>query len=66
MFYTGVILETRIYGELSAYIAVSVVLLLEEHVSEWKTGTRALRHDADSRQPTGTKPALIESEMAAR
>lgn len=33
MFYTGVILETRIYGELSAYVAVAVVLLLEDHVS---------------------------------
>ena len=29
MFYTGVILETRIYGELCPYVAVASVLLLE-------------------------------------
>ena len=34
MFYTGVILETRIYGELCSYTAVAVVLLLEEHVRQ--------------------------------
>lgn len=33
MFYTGVILETRIYGELSSYTAIAVVLLLERHVA---------------------------------
>ena len=31
MFYTGVILETRVYGELCCYTAVAVVLLLEDH-----------------------------------
>ncbi len=33
MFYTGVILETRIYGELTAYTAIATVLLLEHHVA---------------------------------
>ena len=31
MFYTGVILETRIYGELCGYTAIAAVLLLEDH-----------------------------------
>ncbi len=40
MFYTGVILETRIYGELCSLTAVAAVLLLEEHVaSQGKAGT---------------------------
>lgn len=33
MFYTGVILETRIWGELCTYTAVAATLLLEEHFS---------------------------------
>ena len=33
MCYTGVILETRIYGELCSFSAVAAVLLLEEHVA---------------------------------
>ena len=32
MFYTGVILETRIYGELCSYVAVASVLLIENAV----------------------------------
>ena len=32
MFVSGVILETRIYGELCSFATVSVILLLEEHV----------------------------------
>ena len=31
MFYTGVILETRIWGELCTYTAVAATLLIEEH-----------------------------------
>lgn len=32
MFYTGVILETRVYGELCSFTAVAAVLLLEDYV----------------------------------
>ena len=32
MFYTGVILETRIYGELCSFTAIAAVLLLENHL----------------------------------
>jgi hypothetical protein len=39
MFCTGVILETRIYGELCPYVAVAAVLILEQHV----TATRYAR-----------------------
>lgn len=42
MFVSGVILETRIYGELTAFTAVAVVLLLEEHVL--RAGPRMPRH----------------------
>jgi hypothetical protein len=34
MFYTGVILETRIWGELCSYTAVAAVLLLEDYIAE--------------------------------
>jgi hypothetical protein len=32
MFYTGVILETRIYGELTPFVTVACILLLERHL----------------------------------
>lgn len=32
MFYTGVILETRVYGELCSFTAIAAVLLLEDYV----------------------------------
>ncbi len=67
MFYTGVILETRIYGELSAYVAVSVVLLLEEHVREWKFGSKFRREVPASREPVRTPAVRISKpEMAAK
>ena len=37
MFYSGVILETRIYGELCSFCAVSVVLILEQNAHETMT-----------------------------
>ncbi len=67
MFYTGVILETRIYGELSAYVAVSVVLLLEEHVTERKFGTKPTRTAELQRQASPRTTVLVsESEMATK
>ncbi len=44
MFYTGVILETRIYGELCSYVSIAVVLLLERFVAE-RLGPPHLRSD---------------------
>ncbi len=32
MFYTGVILETRIYGELCSFSAIALVLIMEQHL----------------------------------
>ncbi len=58
MFYTGVILETRIYGELSAYTAIAIVLLLERHVtrhpqaSPVRHGSQAERTRHRTRTPT--------------
>ena len=46
MFYTGVILETRIYGELCSLTAVAAVLLLEEHVSS--LGKAAVLRDGEA------------------
>lgn len=34
MFCTGIILETRVYGELCGYLAVAVVLLIERYVED--------------------------------
>ena len=66
MFYTGVILETRIYGELSAYVAIAIVLLLEDHVSKHvRASSAALDRHIDRPQP----PVPIEQfydEMVAR
>ena len=36
MLWTGVILESRIYGELCSYIAIASVLLLEQHVTSYR------------------------------
>jgi len=38
MFVVGIIVETRIYGELSAYSAIAVVLMLERYVACLKAG----------------------------
>ncbi len=66
MFYTGVILETRIYGELSAYVAVAIVLLLEEHVSRH---SRVLGASFEHRiiRPQPPLPVKqLDTEMVAR
>lgn len=65
MFYTGVILETRIYGELSAYISVSVVLLLEEHVTAWKFGSKPSRQIRSPRAPLPGN-AVLQTRSALR
>ncbi len=41
MFYTGVILETRVYGELCSFTAIAVVLLLENHVASHKASVHS-------------------------
>lgn len=64
MFYTGVILETRIYGEFSAYVAVAIVLLLEDHVSQAVRSTLPSLEKVMVRpQPS---PEEYDVEMAAR
>ncbi len=65
MFYTGVILETRIYGELCCYTAVAAVLLLEEHVRSRNSTT--LRPDAGRKLEEGVSDAKgrAEARLAA-
>ncbi len=41
MFYTGVVLETRVYGELCSFTAIAVVLLLENHVASHKASVNS-------------------------
>ncbi len=60
MFYTGVILETRIYGELSAYTAIAVVLLLERHIAHGRHLTPNLRKQEVGRDPTSTRNLAAE------
>ena len=43
MLYTGVILETRIWGELCSFTAVAVVLLLEDYIERYRQGESADR-----------------------
>ena len=50
MFYKGVILETRIYGELCPYVAVALVLILEHRV--------AMAHRIVSQSAQEQMPAL--------
>lgn len=68
MFYTGVILETRIYGELSAYVAVAVVLLLEDHVAEWRSSQKQTRGKISVRHQAlpEARVLLSEQEMVAK
>ena len=53
MFYTGVLLETRIYGELSGYTAIAVVLLLERHVSRRQPAPVLIDRQAHPTPPPG-------------
>ena len=65
MFYTGVILETRIYGELSAYVAVAIVLLLEDHVSQARSAAASLvERFVQPQQSVAEKQS--EAEMVTR
>ena len=63
MFYTGVILETRIYGELSAYTAIAVILLLERHVAHRQSAAPTLRQQQP--QLTISRFQAPEAEMVA-
>jgi len=54
IFGTGVILETRVYGELSGYLAVAVVLIIEQYID-------SLLEDA---RHTGAKPPRLTSDLA--
>ncbi len=61
MFYTGVILETRIYGELCAFTAVAAVLLLEEYAPRGAISSRTeeVTVAAANREPRAEpKPSL--------
>ena len=60
MFYTGVILETRIYGELSAYTAIAVILLLERHIAHGRHLTPNLRKQEVGLDPTSTRTRAAE------
>lgn len=62
MFYTGVILETRIYGELSSYTAIAVVLLLERHVAHRQLLAPAAR--LQQVQPAKSHSHALETEAA--
>ena len=59
MFYTGVILETRIYGELCSFTAIAIVLLLERHVAQLH------RLEPRTRQHTRTEPPQLSHLMEA-
>ncbi len=46
MFYTGVIVETRIYGELCSFAAIAVVLVIEQHMRERLHRSTLTAHEA--------------------
>ena len=60
MFYTGVILETRIYGELSAYTAIAVVLLLERHIAHRQHLTPSLHQQQADLAPHRSRTLATE------
>lgn len=64
MFYTGVILETRVYGELSPYVAVCVVLLLEEHVRR-PHPERRLAESLPTQRAMAPRVRVEETELVA-
>jgi len=65
MFCKGVLSETRIYGELTAYIAISVVLLIEDHarVAARRLATQAVE-TALCTQPTLLPSSASTAEAA--
>ncbi len=58
MFYAGVILETRVYGELCPYVAVAVVLLLEQAAQ--KTSSQSDHNELSA----GNQIRLSERQVA--
>jgi hypothetical protein len=62
MFYTGVILETRIYGELTPYIAVACVLLLERYLLEDRDDARIATPGALTTHPELPLPSAVGGE----
>ncbi len=60
MFYSGVILESRIFGELCTYTAVASVLLIEQHL----IGARAAAHEDDGLLMAEV-PALEDSSVGS-
>ncbi len=54
MLYTGVVLETRIYGELCSFTTVAVVLLLEQHAAE-----RSVRRATEERSSPSIEEVLV-------
>ena len=47
MFYTGVIVETRIYGELCSFVAVALVLISERYISELEHQAAEVQRQVD-------------------
>ena len=63
MFFSGVILETRIYGELCSFATVAAILLLEDHArSAHSTATEA--DTIENAQLTPQPAAEIETQAA--
>lgn len=64
MFYTGVIVETRIYGELSSFTAIAMVLIIEQYLRERFLG----RRDPPAGEVTSADGIVVldEVEMAGR
>lgn len=60
MFYSGILNETRIYGELSTYTAVAAVLIAEQYLDSLAAGRdRAANHLAEPSAPlAGSTPHL--------
>ncbi len=59
MFYAGVIVETRIYGELCPYVAVALTLIVENRLKDFA------KNDASSpEEATWATPAAAASETA--
>ncbi len=63
MFYTGVILETRIYGELCSFTAIAVVLLLEQHMLQQRAIPPIRQHLREN--PLSRSHAMEADEVAA-
>ncbi len=65
MFVSGVILETRIYGELCSFATIAAILLLEQHIRQANSADVESDDVDDARQVSLAQPQTVQRETQA-